>query len=74
MSVQLQHTEHTTTARKPILQSGRHKHQTGGEEMKRVFNLGIGYCVVVSNSEVDNTQSIIERNGLRSWVIGKINT
>jgi phosphoribosylformylglycinamidine cyclo-ligase len=44
------------------------------EEMRSIFNLGIGYCVVVSNSEVDNTQSIIERNGLRSWVIGKINT
>ena len=44
------------------------------KEMRRVFNLGIGYCVVVSDSEVDNTQSIIERNGLRSWVIGKINT
>ena len=41
------------------------------KEMRRVFNLGIGYCVVVSNSEVDNTQSIIERNGLRSWVIGR---
>jgi len=44
------------------------------KEMRRVFNLGIGYCVVVSNSEVDNTQSVIERNGLRSWVIGEINT
>ena len=43
-------------------------------EMRRVFNLGVGYCVVVSNSEVDNTQSIIETNGLRSWVIGEINT
>ena len=42
------------------------------KEMRRVFNLGIGYCVVVSNSEVDNTQSIIERNGLRSWVIGTV--
>ena len=40
------------------------------EEMRSIFNLGIGYCVVVSNSEVDNTQSIIERNGLKSWVIG----
>ena len=44
------------------------------KEMRRVFNLGIGYCVVVSNSEVDNTQSTIEKNGLRSWVIGEINT
>ena len=40
------------------------------KEMRNVYNLGIGYCVVVSNSEVDNTQSIIERNGLKSWVIG----
>ena len=40
------------------------------EEMRSIFNLGIGYRVVVSNSEVDNTQSIIERNGLKSWVIG----
>ena len=42
------------------------------KEMRRVFNLGIGYCVVVHNNAIDiqDTQSIIERNGLRSWVIG----
>ena len=39
------------------------------EEMKRVFNLGIGYCVVVPEDAVEETQSMI---GLRSWVIGDI--
>jgi phosphoribosylformylglycinamidine cyclo-ligase len=39
------------------------------EEMKRVFNLGIGYCVVVPEDAVEETQSMI---GLQSWVIGDI--
>ena len=39
------------------------------EEMKRVFNLGIGYCLVVPEEVVEDDQSMI---GLRSWVIGDI--
>ena len=39
------------------------------EEMKRVFNLGIGYCLVVPEEVVEDVQSMI---GLRSWVIGDI--
>ena len=41
------------------------------EEMKRVFNLGIGYCVVVPDEAVVDTQLIIEGNGLKSWVIAE---
>ena len=41
------------------------------EEMKRVFNLGIGYCVVVPDEAVSDTQSLIESNGLESWVIAE---
>ena len=41
------------------------------EEMKRVFNLGIGYCLVVPEDAVEETQSMI---GLQSWVIGDIIT
>ena len=40
------------------------------EEMRNVFNLGIGYCVVVSKELVTETQNIISSNGLKSWVIG----
>ena len=41
------------------------------EEMKNVFNLGIGYCLVVPEVVVKDVQSMI---GLRSWVIGDIIT
>jgi len=41
------------------------------EEMKKVFNLGIGYCIVVPDETVLDTQLIIEGHGLRSWVIGE---
>ena len=41
------------------------------EEMKKVFNLGIGYCVVVPDESVIDTQSIIEGHGLQSWVIAE---
>ena len=41
------------------------------EEMKKVFNLGIGYCVVVPDEAVTDTQLIIEGNGLKSWVIAE---
>ena len=41
------------------------------EEMKNVFNLGIGYCVVVPDESVIDTQLIIEGHGLQSWVIAE---
>ena len=41
------------------------------EEMKKVFNLGIGYCLVVPEEVVKDVQSMI---GLQSWVIGDIIT
>ena len=42
------------------------------EEMKKTFNLGIGYCVVVPANVVEDTQSIITNQGLKSWVIGEV--
>ena len=42
------------------------------EEMKRVFNLGIGYCLVVPPDTIGDTQSIIDEHGLKSWVIGEV--
>ena len=41
------------------------------EEMKNVFNLGIGYCVVVPEEVVKDTQDIISQHELRSWVIAE---
>ena len=41
------------------------------EEMKNVFNLGIGYCVVVPKEAVKDTQDVITKHQLRSWVIAE---
>jgi len=42
------------------------------EEMKRVFNLGIGYCLVVPPEVVTDTQLIINGHGFKCWTIGQI--
>ena len=42
------------------------------EEMKRVFNLGIGYCIVVPENVATDVQLRIYGHGLQSWVIGDI--
>ena len=40
------------------------------KEMRRVFNLGIGFCLVVPPDSVVDTEVKIWGHGLRSWVIG----
>ena len=42
------------------------------EEMKRVFNLGIGYCVVVPANRVEFAMDIIRSESLNCWQIGEI--
>ena len=42
------------------------------EEMKRVFKLGIGYCIITSPDGEDNIHHLINKNGLNSWTIGKV--
>ena len=44
------------------------------DEMRNVFNLGIGFCLVVPKEVVSLTQSIINDTpfGMRSWVIGEV--
>ena len=44
------------------------------DEMRNVFNLGIGFCLVVPAEVAENTQSLIADTpfGMRSWVIGNV--
>ena len=44
------------------------------KEMRKVFNLGIGFCVIVPQETVIDTQTLISEPpfGTRSWVIGVI--
>ena len=39
------------------------------DEMRNVFNLGIGFCLVVPREVAADTQSLID---MRSWIIGKV--
>ena len=42
------------------------------EEMKRVFNLGIGYCVIVPANRVEFAMSVIRDEGIECWEIGEV--
>ncbi len=42
------------------------------EEMFRVFNMGVGFCVVVSESELDETLSLLQTVGHRAFRIGYV--
>ena len=42
------------------------------EEMKKVFNLGIGYCVVIPEESENDTHDTIDAFGYKSWTIGKV--
>ena len=43
------------------------------EEMRKVFNMGIGFCIIVPpNVEYDARKIIWESNGVKSWVIGEV--
>ena len=42
------------------------------EEMKRVFNLGIGYCVVIPKDAERDAHDTIDAFGYKSWTIGEV--
>ena len=41
-------------------------------EMRRVFNLGIGYCVIVPANRLEFTMDIIREEGIDCWEIGEV--
>ena len=42
------------------------------EEMKKVFNLGIGYCVVIPKEAEHDAHDTIKSVGYKSWTIGEV--
>jgi len=42
------------------------------EEMKRVFNLGIGYCIVIPKDAERDAHDTINAFGYKSWTIGEV--
>lgn len=41
-------------------------------EMFEVYNMGVGFCIVVSDADVGLVLSILERYNRKAWVIGKV--
>ncbi len=41
-------------------------------EMRRVFNLGVGFCAVVPEGEADRALETLRGAGCRSWLIGEV--
>ena len=58
--------------RPKIFQKVKEAGDISEEEMRKVFNLGIGYCLVVPEEEVTDIQLRIYGHGLKSWVIGQV--
>ena len=44
------------------------------EEMKRVFNLGIGFCLIVPTEIESDVHKTISKHQYKSWTIGQVTT
>jgi len=42
------------------------------EEMKKVFNLGIGYCIIIPKDAEIDAHDTIDAFGYKSWTIGEV--
>jgi phosphoribosylformylglycinamidine cyclo-ligase len=56
----------------PIFKMIQKYHPIGVAEMFQVYNMGVGFCVVVSDGDVARVQSILQTHRRRSWVVGKV--
>ena len=41
------------------------------QEMKRVFNLGIGFCVIIPSEATKDTMSLLNNVKINNWIIGE---
>jgi phosphoribosylformylglycinamidine cyclo-ligase len=44
------------------------------KEMYRTFNMGIGFCIILPKANVDKTISIIEKNKMKVYQIGEVDS
>ncbi|MGV3719506.1 MAG: phosphoribosylformylglycinamidine cyclo-ligase [Actinomycetota bacterium] len=56
----------------PIFQVIAAAAKVGPEEMYRVYNMGVGFCVVVPESAVARIQEIAKEHGIESWALGTV--
>ena len=56
----------------PIFQMIQQCGDVGNAEMFEVYNMGIGFCVLVAAADADSAQQILQRHGRRARVIGRV--
>ena len=56
----------------PVFQLIRSLGGVPEEEMRRVFNLGVGFCAVVSGEDAERALDALRAAGCESWRIGEI--
>jgi len=61
-----------TWERPPIFPWLQEHGKVATEEMFRVFNMGIGLAVIVSPYYAEMIRRLLDRNGLKNWLIGSV--
>ena len=56
----------------PIFKLLTREGNVGKEEAYRVFNMGVGMCVIVAPEDVEKTLEILKANGEDAYVIGEV--
>jgi phosphoribosylformylglycinamidine cyclo-ligase len=56
----------------PIFQMIQAHHPISDAEMFEVYNMGVGFCIIVSAPDVPPVQSILQKHGRQSSVIGEV--
>ena len=64
--------DYSSWKRPDIFKVIQDKGNVSEEEMRRVFNLGIGYCVIVPPKVEVDTLVAIDGHGYKSWTIGEV--
>ena len=47
-------------------------HPVSDAEMFMVYNMGVGFCVIVTETDVNSVLSILDKHHRKAWVIGKV--
>jgi phosphoribosylformylglycinamidine cyclo-ligase len=61
---------HTLPPTPPIFSVLQEAGKLSDEEMFQVYNMGVGFCVVVAETEAERVLQIAKEHGTRAWKIG----
>jgi phosphoribosylformylglycinamidine cyclo-ligase len=56
----------------PIFKMIQQYSNVSAAEMFEVYNMGVGFCVVVAETDVGSVLSILEKYDRNAWEIGKV--